>query len=59
MVLAGGEHSQAPLNQRVARARRDHGWKNVSVEIIANSGHQLIDEQPEAVADLLERYAAR
>jgi hypothetical protein len=29
------------------------------VEIIADSGHQVIDEQPAAVADLLERYAAR
>jgi pimeloyl-ACP methyl ester carboxylesterase len=59
IVLAGGEHSQAPLNQAVAGALRDHGWRNVSVEIIANSGHQVVDEQPEAVADLLERYAAR
>jgi pimeloyl-ACP methyl ester carboxylesterase len=59
IVLAGGEHSQAPLNQQVARALRDHGWRNVSVEIIANSGHQVIDEQPAAVAALLERYAAR
>jgi pimeloyl-ACP methyl ester carboxylesterase len=59
IVLAGGEHSMAPLNQKVARSLRDHGWRNVSVEIVANSGHQVIDEQPAAVADLLERYAAR
>jgi pimeloyl-ACP methyl ester carboxylesterase len=59
IVLAGGEHSQAPLNQPVAGALRDHGWRNVSVEIIANSGHQVIDEQPEAVVKLLERFAAR
>jgi pimeloyl-ACP methyl ester carboxylesterase len=59
IVLAGGEHSMAPLNQRVARSLRDHGWRNLSVEIIAESGHQVIDEQPAAVADLLERYAAR
>jgi pimeloyl-ACP methyl ester carboxylesterase len=59
IVLAGGEHSVAPLNPTVARALRDHGWRNVSVEVIANSGHQVVDEQPAAVADLLERYAAR
>jgi pimeloyl-ACP methyl ester carboxylesterase len=59
IVLAGGEHSQAPLNQQVAQSLRDHGWRNVSVESIADSGHQVIDEQPAAVADLLERYAAR
>ena len=59
IVLAGGEHSLAPLNPTVARALRDHGWRNVSVEIIVNSGHQVVDEQPAAVADLLERYAAR
>jgi pimeloyl-ACP methyl ester carboxylesterase len=59
IVLAGGEHSLAPLNPTVARSLRDHGWRNVSVEIIVGSGHQVIDEQPAAVADLLERYAAR
>jgi pimeloyl-ACP methyl ester carboxylesterase len=59
IVLAGGEHSQAPLNPTVVQSLRDHGWRNVSVEIIADSGHQVIDEQPAAVAGLLERYAAR
>jgi pimeloyl-ACP methyl ester carboxylesterase len=59
IVLAGGEHSLAALNPTVARALRDHGCRNVSVEIVANSGHQVIDEQPAAVAELLERYAAR
>jgi hypothetical protein len=29
----------------------------VSVEVIADSGHQVIDEQPAIVAELLERYA--
>jgi pimeloyl-ACP methyl ester carboxylesterase len=59
IVLAGGEHSLAALNPTVARALRDHGCRNVSVEIVANSGHQVIDEQPAAVAELLGRYAAR
>jgi hypothetical protein len=59
IVLAGGDDSMAPLNPTVARALRDHGWHNVSVEVVANSWHQVVDEQPAAVADLLERYAAR
>jgi pimeloyl-ACP methyl ester carboxylesterase len=59
IVLAGGEHSLGPLNPTVAASLRNHGWRNVSVEVIANSGHQVIDEQPAAVAALLERYARR
>jgi pimeloyl-ACP methyl ester carboxylesterase len=59
IVLAGGEHSLAPLNATVAESLRNHGWRNVSIEVIANSGHQVIDEQPAAVAELLERYATR
>jgi hypothetical protein len=52
-----GDALPAPLNATVARSLRDHGWRQVSVEIIANSRHQVIDEQPETVADPLERYA--
>jgi pimeloyl-ACP methyl ester carboxylesterase len=59
IVQAGGEHSLAPLNATVAKSLRNHGWRNVSIEVIANSGHQVIDEQPAAVAELLARYAAR
>ena len=59
IVLAGGEHSLAPLNATVAESLRNHGWRNVSIEVIANSGHQVIDEQPAAVAELLERHATR
>jgi pimeloyl-ACP methyl ester carboxylesterase len=59
IVLAGGEGSMAPLNSTVARALSDHGWQNVSVEVIANCGHQVVDEQPAAVADLVDKYAAR
>jgi pimeloyl-ACP methyl ester carboxylesterase len=59
IVLAGGDHSMAPLNPAVAKALRDHGWRRVSVEVVANSGHWVIDEQPGTVAELLERYGAR
>jgi pimeloyl-ACP methyl ester carboxylesterase len=59
IVLAGGDYSMASLNPAVASALLDHGWRNISVEVIANSGHQVVDEQPAVVAELLERYAAR
>ncbi len=59
IVLAGGEHSLAPINPTVAGSLREHGWRYVSVKVIANSGHQVIDEQPAIVAELLERYAVR
>jgi pimeloyl-ACP methyl ester carboxylesterase len=59
IVLTGGEYSMAPLNPTVAKALREHGWRNVSVEAVADSGHWVIDEQPATVAELLDRYAAR
>jgi pimeloyl-ACP methyl ester carboxylesterase len=40
-----------------AEALRHHGCANVKIEVIENSAHYLADEQPEAVAQLIERYA--
>ena len=54
----GRRRFDGAVNPTIARALRDHGWRNVSVETIVNSGHQVVDEQPAAVADL-QRYAAR
>jgi pimeloyl-ACP methyl ester carboxylesterase len=34
------------------------GCTNVTVEMIKDSGHWVIDEQPDAVATLIERHAA-
>jgi pimeloyl-ACP methyl ester carboxylesterase len=59
LVLAGGDHSFGPLLPGLAEALQAHGWSTVSVEIIENSGHYVADEQPEAVAALIERYASR
>jgi pimeloyl-ACP methyl ester carboxylesterase len=36
-----------------------HGCENVSVEVVKNSGHYVFDEQPEAVAALIECYASQ
>lgn len=59
MVLAAGENSPfEKLMPGFAEALRDHGCANVKLEIIKNSVHYVADEQPEAVAQLIERYAS-
>jgi pimeloyl-ACP methyl ester carboxylesterase/quercetin dioxygenase-like cupin family protein len=58
IVLAGGDHSFGKLLPRVAEGLRKHGCATVTIEVIENCGHYVMDEQPEAVAELIERYAA-
>lgn len=57
LVLAGGDQGFGPLLPDIAEALQTHGCTNVTVELIENSGHYVADEQPEAVAALIERYA--
>ena len=57
-VLAGGDQSFAGFLPKMAEDLRAHGCKNVSVEIIKDSKHYIADEQPESVADLIERSAS-
>ena len=59
LVLAPGEHSPfEKLMPSFAEALRAHGCTNVKIEVIQNSVHYLADEQPEAVAKLIERDAS-
>jgi pimeloyl-ACP methyl ester carboxylesterase len=59
LVLAPGENSPfEKLMAGFAEALRDHGCANVKIEVIKNSVHYVADEQPEAVAQLIERYAS-
>jgi pimeloyl-ACP methyl ester carboxylesterase len=58
LVLAGGDHGFGPLMPGLGEALRRHGWGNVTAELIENSGHYVADEQPDAVAALIERYAS-
>jgi pimeloyl-ACP methyl ester carboxylesterase len=59
LVLVPGENSPfGKLMPSLAEALRAHGCTNVEIEIIKSSVHYLIDEQPEAVAELIERYAS-
>jgi pimeloyl-ACP methyl ester carboxylesterase len=46
------------IGSRIARDLRAHGCKNVKSEIIKDSGHWMMIEQPEALAELIERYAS-
>lgn len=57
IVLAGGEHAVGQINPVIAEALRELGVRDVKTEQIANSGHYVADEQPDAVAALIERYA--
>ena len=58
LVLAPGENSPfEKLMPGFAEALRDHGCANVKIEVIEQSAHYVADEQPEAVAQLIERYA--
>ncbi len=57
-VLAGGDKFFAPLLPKVAEDLRAHGCQNVRIETIKDSGHFVADEQPEIVAELIERYAS-
>jgi pimeloyl-ACP methyl ester carboxylesterase len=58
LVLAGGDHGFGPLLPGIAKTLRKYGWRNVTTKLIENSGHYVADEQPEAVAELIERYAS-
>jgi pimeloyl-ACP methyl ester carboxylesterase len=57
LVMVGGDKSFGPLLPAIAETLRSHGWASVTTEIVANGGHYLPDEKPDAVADLIERYA--
>jgi pimeloyl-ACP methyl ester carboxylesterase len=59
IVLAGGDRSTGPANTTIAKALRENGCEDVTVESVRDSGHWVVDEQPAIVADLLERCAAR
>jgi pimeloyl-ACP methyl ester carboxylesterase len=59
IVLAGGDHAMGSMLPRLAQALRQHGCTDVSVEVVKDSGHWVVDEQPDIVAELIERHASR
>jgi pimeloyl-ACP methyl ester carboxylesterase len=58
IVLAGGDHAFGKLIPQVAEDLGRHGCMRVTIEVIKRSGHYVADEQPEVVAELIERYAS-
>ncbi len=59
LILAPGKNSPfEKLMPSFADALRAHGCANVEIEVIENSVHYVADEQPDAVAQLIERYAS-
>jgi pimeloyl-ACP methyl ester carboxylesterase len=59
LVWAAGEKSFfGKIGSRLARDLRAHGCRNVKTEIIKGSAHEVMIDQPEALAELIERYAS-
>ncbi len=58
IIVAGGDKSFAELLPTMAEDLRAQGCQNVVVETIEDSGHYVVDEQPEIVAALIERYGS-
>lgn len=59
ILLAGGDHAMGRLIPRLAESLREHGCSSVTLEVIKDSGHWVVDEQPEIETELIERYASR
>ena len=59
ILLAGGDRAMGLLIPRFAKSLREHGCSSVTVEVIKDSGHWVVDEQPEIVTELIERYASQ
>jgi pimeloyl-ACP methyl ester carboxylesterase len=58
IVLAGGDQAVGRINPRIAEALRRLGCRNVTTELVRDSGHYVPEEQPDTLAALLERHAA-
>jgi pimeloyl-ACP methyl ester carboxylesterase len=56
-VLGTGETDAfAQFLPQIARAMRARGCANVKTEVVRGSAHYVVEEQPDAVAELIERY---
>jgi pimeloyl-ACP methyl ester carboxylesterase len=58
LTLVGGDNSFGKIMPKLVEDLRRHGCKNLALEIMKDSGHYVADEQPEIVAELIERYAS-
>jgi pimeloyl-ACP methyl ester carboxylesterase len=62
LVLVGGDNAETAFGSLfpdLAETLRNYGWSNVKTELVKNSGQYVVDDQPEALAGLIERYASQ
>ena len=57
LILVGGDHATAAIAAEVADSLRKQGATHVMTEVIRDSGHFVPEEQTEALAALIQRYA--
>ena len=55
ILIAGADKVFGPLGEQIAEGLRTRGCSHVRVETISDSGHYVLDDQPEQVAELIER----
>jgi pimeloyl-ACP methyl ester carboxylesterase len=59
LFYGAGEHSPfAKLLPKVAADLRAHGWTHVETGLIPGGVHYLVEDQPDALAELIEKYAS-
>jgi pimeloyl-ACP methyl ester carboxylesterase len=57
IALVGGEYGMGPNYAATAADLKVHGCETVSVETVLDSGHWVVNEQPEAVIELIQKFA--
>ena len=55
---AGDGSPFARLSQKIAERLRANGCTHVETGLIPGSVHYVVEDEPETVADLIERYAS-
>jgi pimeloyl-ACP methyl ester carboxylesterase len=60
LLLVGGEHVFAPAHEAVAGNLHAHfGWADVTVRVLSDGQHYLIEERPEDIVALIEQHVGR
>ena len=58
LFLGAGDRSPfANLVPKIADSLRTNGCTHVEIGLIPGAGHYVVEDQPDAVADLIEQHA--